>query len=74
MDTNGPFQLQKRSRLFIRTHVSARPLRDHTHRELVYRPLQFHECSQHFTGANNETLSVAMRVHNPDRSPFAIDC
>jgi hypothetical protein len=32
----------------------------------VYRPLQFHECGQYFIGAHNETLSVAMRVNNPD--------
>jgi len=41
-------------------------------RELVNRPFQFHKRSQYFIGANNETLSLAMRVHNPDRSPFAI--
>ena len=29
------------SQLFIRTHVSARPLQDQTHGELVYRPFQF---------------------------------
>jgi hypothetical protein len=29
-------------------------------------------CSQDFIGTHDETLSVAMRVHNPDRSPFAI--
>jgi hypothetical protein len=38
----------------------------------VYRPLQFHKCSQLFIGAHDETLSVAMRVSNPDCSPFAI--
>jgi hypothetical protein len=46
---------------------------DQTHRELVYRPLQFHERSQHLIGAHNETLSVTVRGHNPDRSPFAIN-
>jgi hypothetical protein len=41
VDTNRPFQFQKRTQLVIRVH--------------------------------NETLSVvAMRVGNPDRSPFAI--
>ena len=65
---NRRFKFQKRSQLFIRTHVSARPLQDQTHRELVYRPLQFHERSQHFIGAHNETLPVAMCVHNPDCS------
>jgi hypothetical protein len=39
----------------------------------VYRPLQFDERSQHFVGTHDKTLSVAMRVHNPDRSPFKID-
>ena len=38
----------------------------------VYRPLQFHKCSQHFIGAYDETLSIAMCVNNPDRSPLAI--
>jgi hypothetical protein len=39
----------------------------------VYRPFQFHEGSQQFIGTDDETLSVAMRVHNPDRSPFKIE-
>jgi hypothetical protein len=38
----------------------AQPLRDQTHRELVYRPLQFHERSQYFIRTYNETLSAAM--------------
>jgi hypothetical protein len=33
-----------------------------THRELVYRPLQFQKHSQQFIGADNEPLSVAMRI------------
>jgi len=49
------------------------PLRDQTDRELVNRPLQFHERRQYFFGADDETLSVAMRVHNPDCAPFNID-
>ena len=53
-------------------HVSARPLQDQTHRELVYRPLQFQKRSQFFIGADDESLSVAMSVHYPDRSPFNI--
>jgi len=53
-----------RPQLFSRTQVSARTSPDQTHRELVYRPLQFHERSQHFICAHNETLSVAMRVGN----------
>jgi hypothetical protein len=38
----------------------------------VYRPLQFHERSQLFIGADDETFSVAIRGGNPDRSPLAI--
>jgi len=49
-------------------------LRDQIHRELVYRPLQFHKRSPHFIGAHNETLSlVAVRVRNEDRSPVGIN-
>jgi hypothetical protein len=37
----------------------------------MYRPLQFHEGSQDFVGAHDEAPSVAaVRVYNPDRSPF----
>jgi len=39
-------------------------------RELVYRALQSHQRSQLLIGAHDKTLSVAMRVNNPDRSPF----
>ena len=56
----------------ICTHVSARPLRHQTHRELVYRPLQFHKRSQLFLGTHHKTLSIAMGVGNPDSSPPAI--
>ncbi len=36
-------------------------------------PFQFQKRSQLFVRVNNETLSaVAVRVHNPDRSPFTI--
>jgi len=31
----------------------------------VYGRLQFHERSQHFIGAHDEPLSVAMRVNDP---------
>ena len=55
-------------RVFIHAHVSARPLQDQTHRELVYRPLQFHERGQLLISPYDETLAVAMRVHNPNRS------
>ena len=51
---------------------SAQRLRYQTHRELVYRALQFQERSQHFIGTHDETLSVAMSVNDPDRSPLGI--
>jgi hypothetical protein len=54
-------------RIFLRG-----PLQDQIHRELVYRPLQFHKRSQDFIGTHDETLSVAVRVDNSDRSPFKI--
>jgi hypothetical protein len=34
--------------------------------------LQFQKRAQPFIRAHNETLSVAVRVDNPDRSPFGI--
>src|SRR5262249_30172203 len=71
---NRRFQIQKRAQLFSRTHLSARPLEQQTHRELVYCPLEFHERSQYFIHAHDETPSVAMRVHNPDCVPFEIQC
>ena len=44
-----------------------------THRELVYRPLQFHKRRQLFIGSPNEPPSVdAVRVHHPDHSRFPI--
>ena len=46
----------------FRTHVSARPLHDRIHRELVYRLLQFQKLSQLFMSAHDEPLFVAMRV------------
>jgi hypothetical protein len=55
-------------RIFLHGH-----LQDQTHRELVYRRFQFHERSQHFIGTHDETLSVAVCVHNPDRSPFKVE-
>jgi hypothetical protein len=58
---------------FSSAHTFVRgPLQDQTHRELVYSPLEFHGGSQLFVAAHNESLSVAMRVHNPDRSPLKI--
>jgi len=66
------FKFKQRRQLFIGPHASARALLDQTHRELVYRRLQFQKRSQGFIGTQDETLSVAMRVHNPDRSPLAM--
>jgi len=54
-------------------HNKARPLRDQIHRKLVNRPFQFQKCSQLSFGSDDETLSVAMRANNPDRSSFKID-
>jgi hypothetical protein len=48
-------------------------IRDQTHRELVYRLLQFFGRSQHFIGADDEAFSVAMRINNPDRSALGIN-
>jgi hypothetical protein len=38
----------------------------------MYRPLQFHKRGQLFIGANDETVSVAMRVNNPNRAASRI--
>jgi len=58
--------------LFSHTHLSDRLSRHQTHRKPVNRPFKFQECSQHFFGTHDETLSVAMRVHNPDSSSLRI--
>jgi hypothetical protein len=39
----------------------------------VNRPLQFHKRGQDFICANDETLSVAMCINNPNGSPFKIE-
>jgi hypothetical protein len=41
------------------------PLRDQTHGELVYSPLEFHERSELFIGVHNETVSIAVSVYDP---------
>jgi hypothetical protein len=46
----------------FRTHVSARPLHDQIHRELVHRLLQFQKRSQLFMSPHDDPLFVAMRV------------
>jgi hypothetical protein len=47
-------------------------LQHQTHRELVYRPFQFQKCGEDFFGTDDKTLSVAMRVNNPNCSPVGI--
>jgi hypothetical protein len=48
-------------------------LRQKTHRDLVYRPLQFHKRSQLFIRMHNEAPAAAsMRVSNPGCSPLRI--
>jgi hypothetical protein len=37
------------------------------------RPLPVLQTPSEFFGTHNETLSVAMRVHDPDCSPFKIE-
>ena len=45
---------------------SGEVLQDQIHRELLNRSFQFRKRSQLFIGAHDETLSVTMRVHNPN--------
>ena len=59
--------------MLIANARQAQPLHDQTHRELVYRPFQLRKRSQHFIRTHDETLSAAVRVNNPDRSPFKIE-
>jgi hypothetical protein len=60
--------------LFCSPHGNEKvTLRDQIHREFVNRPFQFDKRSQYFIGADDETLSVAMRVNDPDCSPFRIN-
>jgi len=61
-------------RLFIRADVTVQLFREQTHRELVNRPFQFQKRGQHFIGTHDETLSVAMRVSNPDRVAVRVQC
>jgi len=59
--------------LFIGPNSTAPDLRNQIHREFVNRPFQFHKRSQLFICAHDETVSVAMRVNDPDRLPLKID-
>jgi hypothetical protein len=38
------------------------------------RRFEFNKRSQLFIGTHHETLSVAMRVNNPDRSSVGMNC
>jgi hypothetical protein len=51
-------------------HVSVGPLQDQTHRKLVNRTFHFQKRSQYFIGSHDESLSLAMRVHDPHRLAF----
>jgi GTP cyclohydrolase II len=48
-------------------------LRNQIPRELTYRPLQFHKRGQLFIGAHDESLSVTVRVNDPDVGADAFD-
>jgi hypothetical protein len=48
-------------------------LRDQIPRELVNRYLQFHKCRQLFIGTYGESLSVTVRVNDPDVYANAFD-
>jgi hypothetical protein len=50
-----------------------RVLRQQTDGKLVNRPFRFQKCCQDFVGTDNETLSIAMCVNNPDRAPIGIN-
>jgi hypothetical protein len=52
---------------------SGEVLRDQIQRELVNRPFQFHKRSHFFIGTHHETLSVAMRVNDPNCAPIIIE-
>jgi|SRR5262249_7515737 len=52
VSVNRNFKFEKRRA------VCARPLRNQTHREVVYRPLRFHKRSEFFIGAHDETLLI----------------
>ena len=69
----GPNQAIQANRWTVRI-INKSVLRDQTHGELVYRPLEFQKRSQLVIGMHNEALSViAMSVDNPDRPPVAIN-
>jgi hypothetical protein len=65
------FQSRKRRQLFISAHVSARPLRYQSDRELVYRPLQFQKRSQLLIRTYNEAFSVAAMRFARSQAPGA---
>jgi hypothetical protein len=44
----------------------------HSHGSRIV-PSNSHKRSEHFIGMHDESLPVAVRVHNPDRSPATIN-
>jgi hypothetical protein len=64
---NNAFMVLKASLLTARVRLSNR-----RHDCAADQRFKFKKRSQYFIRAHDETLSVAMRGHNPDRSPFEI--
>jgi hypothetical protein len=58
--------------MLIANARQTQPLRDRINRERMYRSLQFLKRSQLFIRTHDETFSVAVHVHNSNRSVFAI--
>ena len=63
----------KNAASFSSAHASARYDKIKLTANSCIVPFQFHERSQDFVGSHDETLSIAMRVHNADCAPFAIE-
>ena len=53
--------------------LAVRPLDLFSQKVDINRRFQFQKRNQHFIGAHDETLSVAMRVNNPNCAPFNIE-
>jgi len=75
-----PFQFQKRSQQFIRTHNVTHCSHRCDYWSALFaqqvdtnRPFQFQKRAQLFIGAHNKAPSVvAVRISNPDCSPVGI--
>ena len=52
---------------------SGEMLQHRIHCELVNCTFQFHKRGQPFVGADDETVSVAMRVNDPNCAPMIVD-